>query len=167
MSDDENYLYAMKLALKILAKREYSRRLLLDKLLKKSCDFDVCEQVLNELESKSFLSDQRFSDAFVRDAVIKLRGPVRITSELEQKGVERDVITDALSQITDWQAIALSSAKKKVSYEAALDCFESEQLEFLMAENKKKVMSHLSYQGFNYDMCESVAKCLERDYCAY
>lgn len=167
MSDHENYQFAMKHALKMLAKREYSRRALLDKLLKKSCDYDSCGRVLTELEHKSFLSDQRFADAFVRDAVIKCRGPLRITAELEAKGVTRDVISDALQQITDWKSIALSSAKKKVSYESALDCFESAQLEQLMAENKKKVMSHLSYQGFDYEISEHVADSLEKDYCVY
>ncbi len=167
MSDNADYQYAMKHALKFLAKREYSRRLLLDKLLKKSCEFDICEQVLDDLATKSFLSDQRFADAYVRDAVIKYRGPLRITSELEQKGVARDVISDALSQIGNWQEIATTSAQKKVSYEAALDCFESEQLEQLMQNNKKKVLAHLAYQGFDYDLSESVADSLERNYCAY
>ena len=157
-----NYQYAMGQALKVLARRDCSRKLLQERLLIKSCTFDICEQVLDDLELKNFLSDRRFSETCVRKSIAKLRGPLRIAEELEKKGVSLSVISDVLSRVHNWQEIALRSAQKKVSYGELSCSLDKGQLKERTEANKKKVFSHLSYQGFDYDIIEDVVTKLER-----
>jgi regulatory protein len=80
----------------MLARREYSRVELRDRLLATGAERDECEAVLDELAALGLLSDARFAQAVVRQ---KEGGYSRraIAETLKQKGVATDAAHAALA----------------------------------------------------------------------
>ena len=78
-----------------LARREYARAELRDKLLATGAPAAEVDPVVDELAAQGFLSDERFAHALVRQ---KSGGYSRrsIAHALKAKGVAGEVVTDAL-----------------------------------------------------------------------
>lgn len=95
-------------AMKYLVRREYSRAELHAKLLLKATPDDNVDRVLDELAARGWLSDAR-----AVDQVVRLRrnrfGMQRIAYELRQKGIDEDLIIDALPQMRDTELEAARS----------------------------------------------------------
>lgn len=78
------------------------------------------ESLLDEFEERGWLSDQRFSAAFVRSRAGRGLGPLRLTQELRQKGVSADEIRQALNECEfDWFELALQTAQRKYRPDSA------------------------------------------------
>jgi regulatory protein len=102
----------------LLARREYSRYEVEERLMARfptSAQFqDVLVEVLDKLVKDDLLSDQRFSESLVRDRISKGQGPVRISLELQKRGVSRELAFHAIqSSGTDWHELAVKVAAKK------------------------------------------------------
>jgi regulatory protein len=81
----------------LLARREYARAELRERLLLTGADREAIDVVLDELVTLGFLSDARFAHAVVRQ---KQGGYSRraIAEALKQKGVPTDAATAALAE---------------------------------------------------------------------
>jgi regulatory protein len=79
-----------------LARREYARAELRDKLLATGAAPDEVDPVLDELAAEGYLSDERFAQALVRQ---KHGGYSKrsIAGTLKAKGVAGEVVTDVLA----------------------------------------------------------------------
>ena len=90
----------------LLARREQSFSELVQKLSDKYPDFDKHEVILPALEklrAEKLQSDERFVESYVRYRKTRGMGPLKIEMELEQKGVNGDLIQDELySEENDW-----------------------------------------------------------------
>ena len=84
-----------------MAVREHTRRELRFKLLKRHWESDLVERVLDDLQAASLQSDVRFTEAFVDSRVRKGQGPMRIRSELRDKGVEQRLVEEYLQDYSD------------------------------------------------------------------
>lgn len=82
-------------ALRHLALREHSRAELLRKLAAHGTAAEV-HDLLATLQQQGLLSDTRFAESFVRGKAPRL-GSSRLRQELAQKGVDRDIIDQALA----------------------------------------------------------------------
>ena len=74
-------------ALDLLSRREHSRKELYLKLTKR---FESKEDInfnLDRLEEKNLLSDSRFAEEYVQARRKKGFGPIKISAELEKRGV--------------------------------------------------------------------------------
>ena len=124
-------------AMNILARREHSRKEVRNKLLKK---FDpateLLDAVLDKLVADDLLSDQRFSEAFVRWRVGKGQGPVRIRMELRERGVDGDTVLRECG--VDWFALVVEVAHKRFGESPATDL-----------KQRAKRMRFLQYRGFD------------------
>ncbi len=80
------------LALRWLTGREYSRRELEDKLVKKGCAAEIAVQVVSALEAERLLSDERFVETLISARRRRGYGPLRIRRELQEKGIAEEVI---------------------------------------------------------------------------
>lgn len=121
----------------ILARRENSRKEVRDKLLKKfDPDAELLNAVLDKLVADDLLSDQRFSEAFVRWRVGKGQGPVRIRMELRERGVDGDVVLRGCG--VDWFALATKVAHKRFGESPAVDL-----------KQRARRMRFLQYRGFS------------------
>jgi regulatory protein len=93
-------------ALRLLARREHSRRELERKLAARQADPELVEQVLDQLEQRALLSDARFVEAYVAQRVRKGYGPLRIRAELSERGIEGGLVARAFEQgAFDWDAL--------------------------------------------------------------
>jgi regulatory protein len=97
---------AKALAVRMLARRDYSRAELEQRLLHKGIPRDDIERALDELTAQGLLSDSRFAGATVRrkSGAYSKRA---IAGALKASGVEGDVASQALaaSEVDDADAI--------------------------------------------------------------
>ena len=75
-----------------LARREYGRRELTNRLLAKDYGTDEVETCLDALEAAGYLSDQRFVEAMINSRQARGYGPMRVRDELRQRGLDRQLI---------------------------------------------------------------------------
>jgi regulatory protein len=87
-------------ALKLLARREHSRRELAGKLARHTEDANQIEAVLAALEKRGALSEARFVEALV-NARGRRYGPQRIGAELRERGVSAPAIGAALKRLKE------------------------------------------------------------------
>jgi regulatory protein len=94
-------------ALRLLSRREYSRKELAHKLLQlirhdaeeSSINLEKqIEEVLTDFEARGWLSDERFAQALVRRRSERY-GARRVADELQRAGVETDLITQLTSEL--------------------------------------------------------------------
>lgn len=86
--------------MKALARREYSRAELHGKLLPHVTESDDLEAVLDDLEKRGWLSDERAVEQVVNVRRSRF-GPQRIAHELRQKGISDALIDAALPELKE------------------------------------------------------------------
>lgn len=77
-----------KKAMDLLMRREHAVAELQQKLNAKDYDSDIVAEVVEQLINEGLVSDDRFTEAFVRYRANSGYGPRRIQSELRQRGVD-------------------------------------------------------------------------------
>ena len=139
LSKERSYL------LYLLAKQDYSRKQLSDKLLTRSnISNDEIIDLLNVFEKNKWLSDERFAETFVYSEVNKLRGKKRILNTgVYQKGLTTSIVEKYLDIMdTDWFELCCKCLNKK--YKNNDDLKKDVKL-------KNKATNYLIYNGFSYD----------------
>jgi len=105
----------LRLALVALARREYGRAELERKLQR---DLQAAEQiknlgqVLDRLQAKGLLSDERMAQGFVRTRAARY-GRLRLEQELQHRGLDRSIIAAALPSPQQEFAAALALWRRK------------------------------------------------------
>ncbi len=126
-------------AIRLLARREHSRRELANKLGARGFDQGVVDWTLDELEAERLLSDERFAEVFVRSRADNGYGPLRIRAELRERGVDDETIDGQLAGIdADWFALAAGVRRKRFG-EPVPEAFKE----------RAKQMRFLQYRGFD------------------
>jgi regulatory protein len=126
-------------ALDFLARREHSRFELQRKLIAKGFEAEAIVSVLDELVKENLLSDVRFAEAYVRMRANRGYGPVRIKQELQERGVDNEVISNALEQFAEsWFENARTARIKKFG----------EKIPEIFLERAQQ-MKYLQYKGFH------------------
>ncbi|MDD4915988.1 MAG: regulatory protein RecX [Methylococcales bacterium] len=110
----ERRLSMEQTCLRLLARREHSRRELLDKLALRGYRKEEAEPVLDEIADRNWQNDARYAEAFVRLRIERGCGPLRIRYELQQRGIAA-VDIDALSEeiAADWQTLLAAVYRRK------------------------------------------------------
>ena len=96
-------------AIRLLARREYARAELAERLIARGAARAEVEQVLDELERNGYLSDARFAQAVVAQKAGRY-GKRAIAHELRQKHVEPAAARDALAAIAQTDELAEATA---------------------------------------------------------
>ena len=76
------------LALRLLARREYGRRELGDKLLRAGCDAGAVALALDALAAAGYQDDARYAEMLTRTRVRQGHGPLRLRQDLQRAGIE-------------------------------------------------------------------------------
>ena len=102
----------------LCSRREYCCRDIIDKALKAGLDAEQAAEVLESLKADGFVDDLRYACAFARDkATLTGWGPVKIRFALVGKGIDRNVVDEALQEIDGGNArsklLRLMQSKKK------------------------------------------------------
>ncbi|WP_427914242.1 recombination regulator RecX [Ramlibacter sp. MMS24-I3-19] len=85
-------------ALRLLGGREHSRAELERKLGKYEEEPEQLARVLDDLQAKGFISEQRVVDSVLHRRAQRL-GAGRIRQELQAKGIDGELVTQALQQL--------------------------------------------------------------------
>ena len=103
-------------AIHFLSYRMRSKQEIRTYLQKKDVNSTIIEEILIKLEKEKYLNDLEFANVFVRDRMNhSSKGPRLITKELREKGVELELINQAMEQY-DYEKqfeVALKWAQKQ------------------------------------------------------
>lgn len=101
------------MAMRLLGRREYTRRELGKKLLLKGSNAQEVDELLGDLECKGWLDDRRYVEAYIRSKRQRF-GTRKILQDLESKGVAKSIILEYRKEVLegDLNAAKLVWAKK-------------------------------------------------------
>ena len=98
----------------LLARREHGRAELERKLAARGFSPELIAQVLERLAGERLLDEGRYAEAFVSGRARRGQGPVRIASELRQRGVAEERSDQALAVAeVDWMELARETRAAK------------------------------------------------------
>ncbi|NLW02509.1 MAG: regulatory protein RecX [Clostridiaceae bacterium] len=143
---------ARERAVGILMARDRSRHEVKVRLKKMGFDGDIAEKVVEDLKTIGYIDDSRFVLKYASDRVrSKALSKKALRYELEQKGIDRDLIVDVLKEFEqDEEEIAFRAAKKKFGkYDLCDKSVREKALRFLM------------HRGFPYEMSSAVIRRLQ------
>jgi regulatory protein len=130
------------IAMDLLARREHSRRELIDKLKVRGFEGQEVEEYLDRLAERGLQSDERFAKSFIRQRSQNGYGPVRVRQELRQKGIEDSAISLHFEAMgIDWYKVAVMAWRKKYNQAPGSD-----------VKLRAKQTRFLQYRGFDFDM---------------
>jgi len=134
-------LSAKSVAVRLLSRREHSAFEIRDKLQKR--DFDEAEiaQAIVELQQGGWLSDERYTEVYIRMRQLKGFGPIRIAMELNERGVKQAIVEAFLDANDEsWQQTLVQQYQKKYRNKLIEDY-----------NDKAKRIRFLQYRGFPLD----------------
>lgn len=145
---DEMYIKAKNKALNILSKADQSEKKVREKLSSEFED-DTIDKVINFLQRNNFINDDILAQKIVNTNINLNRcGKNKIKQNLYNKGIDKQSITEAISEIDD-----------DTEYENAM-YLATKRYERIKNEDKRKIYQkisqHLAYKGFNYDIIKRV-----------
>ncbi len=104
-------------------------------------------EIENKLTKYKYLNDTDFAKWWIESRTKSSpRGKRILKLELMQKGVSREIVDDLLANIKNQKPLALKSIEKKLPRWRLLPSVEI----------KKKIYSHLSMRGFDFDTIREV-----------
>jgi regulatory protein len=125
-------------ALAQLARRDFGRAELRERLVRKGCAPAIVDAVLGQLEAERLLSDARYVESAVRAHAGRGHGPVRVRAELRQRGLEAQLVDAGLRESdVDWAALAVRLRRRRFGAALPGD-----------ARERAKQARFLQYRGF-------------------
>lgn len=131
---------------RLLARRDYSRKELLNRARKKGYPDSLTNPVLDSLEQQGELDELRFAKNFIHDKLhLGQWGPRKIKGALIQKGI-RDhridaIIDEAFSEVDRLQLMRKLVDKRKYFFAKESDGIQ----------RKRKIFNYLQQKGFFYN----------------
>lgn len=105
----------------------------------------IAKGILLKLKKYGLINDEEFAKWWV-SARSKQKGRIIIRAELIQKGIDRELIEETLSNLKDEASVAIKALERKIKSWLKLDKYEF----------KKKVYSYLIGRGFSSDIISDV-----------
>ncbi|WP_111412934.1 regulatory protein RecX [Billgrantia lactosivorans] len=107
-------------AIRLLARREYARAELGQRLAARAHSPEAIEACLDALAAEGLQSDTRFVESFLRSRVARGQGPLKVRAELERRGIARGLIAAALAGAeregeVDWFELAREVLERRFS----------------------------------------------------
>jgi regulatory protein len=152
----EELRHVRESALRLLGYRARSRVELRRRLLQKGYDPDLVEEAIAAMDRSGLINDAEFSQSWVRARTgSRPMGPGRIAAELRQKGIDREVIDEALQAVdSDAElALALTVGRRKIEQLRGEDPRAA----------RRKLGAALMRRGFSSEVCTKVIDLLQRE----
>lgn len=107
-------------AIRLLARREYSRAELTSRLAAKGHPPDAVTECLDALAEQNLQSDARFAEHFIRARIGRGQGPLRILADLGARGITGAHARTALAdyerdESVDWYPLACETLSRRFS----------------------------------------------------
>ena len=126
-------------ALKILEKRDVSRKMLIDKLTEKNIPPEDAEEVADWLTELRVIDDERYAGLVVRHYAAKGYGERRIRDELYHRGVSRELWEGALEEMPELDEAILRFIRGRLRGAEPSD------------ENLRKIINALQRRGHSWE----------------
>ncbi len=153
ITSQEELNKAQAYALMLLDYRERSLREIKMRMRQKGYEEKLIEKVVKYLKDRNLINDKRFTRLWAENRIKKGYGSWRIQSELEQKGVNREmadeILKDLYSGINEVQ-IALDLVRKKRGV-----LKESQRL-------TERVSNLLRRRGFSFEVISNVVEEIQK-----
>ena len=118
------------------------------KLLARGYTPETVVEALVGLKAAGIQNDARFAEAYIRNRVANGYGPVRITRELYERGVSRELVTQVLAALEmDWAEQVQAVRQKKFGGQVPADIKE-----------QARQSRFLQYRGFTYQQIGNAFK---------
>ena len=154
----KEYEKLLQYSLFLLARKRYTTREMRKKLeqfsKKRGVNCEVIVEVLDRLIELRYLNDEQFAEDFISSRIrLRPKGIYLIKKELERKGVPKDVIDNAMSEVeVDEIEMANRLLRKKMK---SWEKFDSRK-------RKEKGYAFLSSRGFKPDtIYKVVGRCYD------
>lgn len=155
MIEDECYQKLRDYALKLLSFRPRSSKEIKGKLtqfsVKKSIPQKTAARVINDLVSQNFINDEEFAVWwFEQRRTFRPKGEKLIQMELQQKGIDKEIIVKALKETAEG---------KKGEFESALEVASKkiDRFQYLPFKKRKiKISNLLAHRGFSWETIHKV-----------
>jgi len=148
-----NVKLARQLAVRMLSAREHSENEIRNKLMQKGFDTETTENTLMQLKSMGYINDGLYARKYISDRLkLKPKSKKALYYELKRKGVDDDIIEEALNETElDETSLAYRLAKKKYGkYDAR------------KPDIQRKIASFLGHRGFSYEIiCETIKQMMD------
>jgi regulatory protein len=137
---------ARERALRLLARRPYSSAEIARALRRHRVDDDVIQTVIDDLTEAKLIDDDAFAAYWVeqRDA-FRPRSRLALRQELSQKGIDREIVAEALSTVDETETARRVALKQAGRWRGLPE-----------AEWRTKLTQYLMRQGFPYDVVSEV-----------
>ena len=145
---------ALEKATAYLNMKPHTAKEVLDYLLRKGYEADESEEAVKQLSEYGYIDDYAYAKMYFEYGFEKGRGKDRISRELAGKGIPRDVIDQAYSElddVPDEREIALQIAAESGSELSEMTYEEKQKLQ-------AKIVRRLASRGFSGSVCYSAAK---------
>ena len=135
----------------MLARREQSFFELTQKLTQRYPDLDpvaVILPALEKLRQENLQSDARFVESYIRYRSSRGQGPLKISMELQQKGIKgADMKSELYSADYDWEALCQEALERKLGPDPEISL-----------AMKDKMYRFLAQRGFENGQISAVLK---------
>ena len=137
---------AKKRAMYLLGARDYSRKELLEKLLK-NYSRETCETAVEQMAEYGYLDDRRYAEKLAKKYVeVRRYGKSRAKMMMIQKGLGSALADEALSRYSSQDMVEEISAIIEKKYMDKLSIDGTERM-----KEMQKVMAALARRGYSYD----------------
>jgi regulatory protein len=135
-------------AVELLARREHSQFELVRKLRVRKFDPEAIAQLIKQLVESDLLSDLRFAHALVHSRTERGYGPIRIRATLRERGVDDDVIAQALDpNDPQWVERARVRVRRRFGDEAPVDL-----------RDEARRSRYLAGQGYSHEQVRALKR---------
>jgi regulatory protein len=133
---------------KLISRREYSVGMIRKKLREKfpAASSELVKEVLDYLAEYEFVSDERYTEIYVRTKAAAGWGKTKIAFKLKQNGLDKDLVSKYLERIEDQTEIVADLVDRKFSRLISLEIEYDDRQKL-----KNKVYRFLAQKGFSYD----------------
>ena len=97
----------------MLARREHARGELAFKLAARGAEANAIRRVLDALEARGLLSEERFTEQFVRSRRNRGHGPRRIREDLRRRGIDDAAAREAVGRDGEYWSEQASRARNR------------------------------------------------------
>jgi len=94
-------LAAYTYAVRLLSQREFNTREMADRLANRDYDAEIVTEVIRQLKSDNYLSEQRYAESFLRSRIKRGEAPWLAAQKAKQKGAESSALQAALAEISE------------------------------------------------------------------
>lgn len=148
---EEEQNKANNYALRLLSYRMRSKKEIITKMHDKGYENNIIDRTISYLNQYGYINDREYALSYIKDSMsLKKLGHHRIKAELFQKGISKDLIEEALSQLKD----------NDEEYEHALELAEKKLNGSYKNDDRvaqyRKIGSFLQRKGYSYDIITKI-----------